>query len=61
MFLGEVPVLLDQGVDTVNHLLDKFHLRVAEPVLVRDVVGEAGLTTGLSPGAARLEMKFLGI
>ena len=40
MFLGEVSVLLHQGVDTVNHLLDKFHLRVPEPVLVRDVVGD---------------------
>ena len=41
MFLGEVSVLLHQGVNTVNHLLDKFDLRVAEPVLVRDVVGDA--------------------
>ena len=41
MFLGEVSVLLDQGVDAVNHLLDELHLRVAEPVLVGDVVGDA--------------------
>ena len=41
MFLGELPVLLYQGVDAVNHLLDELHLRVAEPVLVRDVVGDA--------------------
>ena len=40
MFLGEVSVLLYQSVDTVNHLLDKFDLRVAESVLVRDVVGD---------------------
>ena len=41
MFLGEDSVLLHQGVDAVNHLLDEFHLGVAEPVLVRDVVSDA--------------------
>ena len=41
MFLGEVPVLLHEGVDAVNHLLDELHLGVSEPVLVRDVVGDA--------------------
>ena len=41
MFLGEVSVLLHQGVDAVNHLLDELHLGVAEPVLVRDVVSDA--------------------
>ena len=41
MFLGELPVLLHQGVDAVNHLLDVLHLGVAEPVLVGDVVSHA--------------------
>ena len=51
MLLGELAVLLDQGVDAVNHLLDQLHLGVAQPVLVRDVVshtcaGERGLDKG---------------
>ena len=41
MFLSEFPVLLHEGVDAVNHLLNELHLRVSEPVLVRDVVGDA--------------------
>ena len=40
MFLGELPVLLHEGVDAVDHLLDELHLGVAEPVLVGDVVGD---------------------
>ena len=50
MLLLEVPVLLDQGVHPVNHLLDKLHLAVAEPVLVGDVVGHARLTARLAAG-----------
>ena len=51
MLLGELAVLLDQGVDAVNHLLDELNLGVAQPVLVRDVVshtcaGERGLDIG---------------
>ena len=52
-------VLLPQGVDAVDHLLDELHLGVAKPVLVGDVVGDAGLTTGLSSSTARLQMKLL--
>ena len=39
MLLSEFPVLLHEGVDAVDHLLDELHLGVAEPVLVGDVVG----------------------
>ena len=39
VLLSEFPVLLHEGVDAVNHLLDELHLGVAEPVLVGDVVG----------------------
>ena len=38
VLLGELAVLLHQGVDAVNHLLDQLHLGVAQPVLVGDVV-----------------------
>ena len=41
MLLGKFLVLLNKGVDSVNHLLDELHLRVAEPVLVGDVISDA--------------------
>ena len=59
VLLLQLNVLLPEGVDGVNHDLDELDLGVSQPVLVGDIVGVASLTTGLSPGAARLEMKFL--
>merc|ERR1712223_1042940 len=56
---GEGLVFLPQGVDTVNHLLDKLNLRVSEPVLVGDVVGVSGLATRLSTGATGLQGQLL--
>ena len=41
MFLLELQILLVQGVDTVDHALDKFDLGVAQTVLVGDVVSVA--------------------
>merc|ERR1712172_110000 len=52
-------VLLPQGVDAINHLLDELNLGVSEPVLVGDVVGEASLATGLSTGSTGLQVKLL--
>merc|ERR1719499_2344679 len=52
-------VLLVEGVDTVNHLLDQLDLAVAQPVLVGDVVGDAGLAAGLAPGSPGLQVKLL--
>jgi len=43
VLLLQLEILLVQGVDTVNHDLDELNLRVAEPVLVGDVVGVASL------------------
>ena len=40
MGLPESLVLLVEGVDTVNHLLNELHLRVAESVLVGDIVSD---------------------
>ena len=48
-----------QGVDAINHLLHKLNLRVSQPVLVGDVVGDAGLATGLAPGAPGLQVQLL--
>ena len=41
MSLAQSLVLLVEHVDPVDHLLDELHLRVAQPVLVGDVVGDA--------------------
>merc|ERR1719317_1834536 len=56
---GEGLVLLPQGVDTINHLLDQLNLRVSEPVLVGDVIGVSGLATRLSTGSTGLQVKLL--
>merc|ERR1719495_166736 len=53
-----ISVLGDKSVDTVNHLLYQLHLRVAEPVLVGDVIGHTSLSTRFSPGSTGLKMKF---
>ena len=42
-----------------NAMLRKTHLGVAEPVLVRDVIGDSSLAAGLAPGASRLEAELL--
>ncbi len=41
VLLLELQVLLVEGVDTVNHLLDQLDLGVAQAVLVGDVIGVA--------------------
>jgi hypothetical protein len=51
VLLLELPVLLDKGIDAVNHLLYELDLAVAEPVLVGDVVGHTGLTARLATGS----------
>jgi hypothetical protein len=51
------PVLLDERVDPVNHLLDELDLAVAEAVLVRDVVGDPGLTARLAAGTCAYATK----
>merc|ERR1719158_243890 len=52
-------ILLPQGVDAINHLLDKLNLGVSEPVLVGDVVGEASLAARLSTSSTGLQVKLL--
>merc|ERR550539_334254 len=52
-------VLLVQGVDTVNHGLDKLDLGVSQSVLVGDVVGVSGLAARLSSGATGLNSELL--
>merc|ERR1719178_227639 len=52
-------VLLPQGVDAINHLLDELNLGVSKPVLVGDVIGEASLAARLSTGSTGLQVKLL--
>ena len=47
MLLLQSLVLLPEGVDTVNHGLDKSNLGVSQPVLVGHVVGAACGVSGL--------------
>jgi|LakMenE01Jun11ns_1017448.scaffolds.fasta_scaffold8580202_1 hypothetical protein len=59
VLLLEDPVLLDERVDPVNHLLDELDLAVAEAVLVRDVVGDPGLTARLAACTCAKNMEEL--
>ncbi len=59
MLLLELQVLVVKLVDSIDHGLDQLHLGVAQAVLVGDVVGDASLATGLSPGAAGLQGQLL--
>merc|ERR1719490_418753 len=52
-------ILLPEGVDAINHLLDELNLGVSEPVLVGDVVGVSSLATRLSTGSTGLQVKLL--
>ena len=59
MLLLKYQVFLVEGVDTINHGLDKLNLRVAQPVLVGDVIGVSSLATRLTTGATGLNSKLL--
>ena len=41
MFLLEFKILLPEGIDSVNHDLDKLNLRVSKTMLVGDVISAA--------------------
>jgi len=59
VLLLELHVLLVQGVDAVNHGLDKLDLGVSQSVLVGDVVSVSGLAARLSAGATGLDSELL--
>jgi len=59
VLLLELQVLLVQGVDTVNHGLDKLDLGVSQSVLVGDVISVSGLATRLTAGATGLDGELL--
>jgi len=59
VFLLPFKILLVQGVDTVNHGLDKLDLGVSQSVLVGDVIGVSSLATRLTAGATGLDGELL--
>jgi len=59
VLLLELQVLLVQGVDTVNHGLDKLDLGVSQSVLVGNVVGVSGLAARFSTGSTGLDSQLL--
>ena len=59
VFLLKGNVLNVQSVDTVNHGLDKLDFRVAETMLVGDIVSNTSLTTRFTSGTTGLESKVL--
>merc|ERR1719175_446498 len=58
MSFPECNILLVKCVDSVNHLLHQLHLTVSQPVLIRDVVGNASLSTRLPTGSTWLKVKL---
>jgi len=59
VLLLELKVLLVQGVDTVNHDLDKLNLGVTQTVLVGNIVGATSLATRFTSGASGLDGQLL--
>jgi len=59
MLLLQLNVLLDKRVNTVNHALNKLHLRVTQPVFVRNVISDSSLTSRLSASSSRLDLELL--
>ena len=59
MFLLEFEVLLVQSVDAINHSLNELNLRVAQTMLVGNVVGDASLATRFTTGSTGLQSQLL--
>merc|ERR1719168_175336 len=55
VLLLQFKILLPEGVDTINHCLDKLNLRVSKTVLVGNVVGVSSLATRFTTGTTGLE------
>merc|ERR1711922_108695 len=59
VFGHQLLVLLPQGVHAVDHLLHQLDLRISEPVLIGNIIGDSSLTTRLPPGAPWLQLQLL--
>merc|ERR1712121_155530 len=51
-------VFFPKFVDSINHLLNKFNLRVSKSVLVGDIISMTSLTTRLTTGSTGLQVKL---
>jgi len=58
VLLLPLQILSPESVDSVNHDLDQLDLRVAETVLVGDVIGASSLATRFSTGSTGLDIEF---
>merc|ERR1712203_567033 len=57
VLLLQVKIFLVEGVNSINHDLDKLHLRVSKTVLVGDVISAASLATRFSTCSTGLDSK----
>ena len=58
VLLLEIKIFLEQGVHSVNHGLDQLNLRVAQTMLVGNIVGDAIMATRFSAGSTWLNLKL---
>merc|ERR1719356_1238490 len=58
VLLLELDILLPEGVDSVNHDLDQLDLRVAQTVLVGDVIGVTSLASRFTAGSTGLDSEL---
>merc|ERR1719328_813374 len=54
----ELLVFFPELVYSINHLLNKFNLRVSKSVLVGDIISMTSLTTRLTTGSTGLQVKL---
>jgi hypothetical protein len=59
VFLLEFKILFPQGVDTINHGLDKSDFGVAKTMLVRNVISVTSLSTRFTTGTTGLYTQYL--
>jgi len=59
VLLLQFKILLPEGVDTINHVLDELDFRVTQTMLVGNVISVASLAARLSAGTTGLEVKGL--
>ena len=55
MFLLELQVFFINHVNTINHALDQFDLRISQTMLVRNVICNTSLATRFTTGSTGLE------
>jgi len=59
VLLLQFKILLPEGIDTINHGLDKLDLRVTKTMFVGNVIGVSSLATRFTTGTTGLQVKSL--